>query len=275
MCRVFVLAIDPDWLPLMRAKGWFCVAGGVAVLAHCWLSQRLGQRLRRSVPFAVATVLLGLLLSKVYVAWVFGAPLVPLRPAVLVSGDVSIWGAVLGVPAAGSLWLMYKLLRFNDIGRKLGVEAHLAHVLALCDASYVAVAIGQLLGRPVCFLNGCCFGRPTNGTFGVVYSFPRPSTFFFGSRALHPVQLYEVVGVSITLAVLVILLRRRVAAGILSSVYLVGYGLTRALAQLWRFDTPDGAPLHASPIVHGLLTCLVGTFCLLAGARTGRMGKTS
>ena len=61
----------------------------------------------------------------------------------------------------------------------------------LVGASYLLLPAGQSVGRIACFLNGCCYGRPTGVNAGVVYS---PRTFAglaSGPIALHPVQLYE------------------------------------------------------------------------------------
>lgn len=75
----------------------------------------------------------------------------------------------------------------------------------LLDATVPAVAGGLILARVGCFLNGCCFGRPTALPWGV--SFPKGSlawaydaaygslNLFGGSSTVHPTQLYEIGGV--------------------------------------------------------------------------------
>ena len=59
------------------------------------------------------------------------------------------------------------------------------------DALTPALALGTMFGRIGCFLNGCCYGRPTDLPWGVV--FPRDSFAFleFGDQPVHPSQLYN------------------------------------------------------------------------------------
>jgi phosphatidylglycerol:prolipoprotein diacylglycerol transferase len=60
-------------------------------------------------------------------------------------------------------------------------------------ADVVAPSLGLGLGltRIGCFLNGCCYGRPTEGPFGVHFPADSYVTRVFGDAALHPTQLYS------------------------------------------------------------------------------------
>ncbi len=53
------------------------------------------------------------------------------------------------------------------------------------------IGLGLIFTRIGCFLNGCCFGTPTDSFLGV--TFPPGSTpwFVFGSIPIHPAQLYS------------------------------------------------------------------------------------
>jgi phosphatidylglycerol:prolipoprotein diacylglycerol transferase len=63
-------------------------------------------------------------------------------------------------------------------------------MLQMLDAIAPAIVLGEGLTRIGCFLNGCCFGKPTGSLLGVI--FPRDSaagcTF---DVPLHPTQLYS------------------------------------------------------------------------------------
>lgn len=84
------------------------------------------------------------------------------------------------------------------------------------DAVVPAVAFGIFLTRIGCFLNGCCFGTPTDSFLGV--QFPRDSLpwFVYGDRHIHPTQLYS-----------------------------SGYGLLLLVVLLWINGRPHGAGLTA------------------------------
>ena len=53
----------------------------------------------------------------------------------------------------------------------------------LADLVAPSLILGQAIGRIGCFLNGCCYGVPTESIFGV--KFPQIAV------AVHPTQLYE------------------------------------------------------------------------------------
>jgi len=58
------------------------------------------------------------------------------------------------------------------------------------DALTPAFALGTLFGRIGCFLNGCCYGRPTSLPWGVVFPPDSFATLEFGNQPVHPSQLY-------------------------------------------------------------------------------------
>lgn len=88
-----------------------------------------------------------------------------------------LYGGTLGV-LAGVGYTFFK--RRADLPRYLDVIAP-------------ALMIGLCLGRIGCFMNGCCYGTPTDSAIGVTY--PAGSIAYEESEGppgpRHPVQLYE------------------------------------------------------------------------------------
>ena len=98
----------------------------------------------------------------------------------------------------------------------------------LDDMTPYAVLV-HAFGRIGCFLNGCCYGKPTGLWWGVIF----PG----GEVSLHPAQLYE----SLFLFLLFILLRRfsqrRIfKKGTLFVFYLLTYGVMRFFMEFLRGD---------------------------------------
>lgn len=64
-------------------------------------------------------------------------------------------------------------------------------VLEVFDFFSPTLGLGIAITRIGCFLNGCCFGTPTDLPWGV--SFPKGSIpyYVFGDAHLHPAQLYS------------------------------------------------------------------------------------
>lgn len=130
-------------------------------------------------------------------------------------GGMSFHGGMLGVIVAMVLYCRVKhlpLLKFTDI---------------ICCVA----PIGLFFGRIANFINGELFGRPTEAAIGVL--FPRG-----GGVPRHPSQLYEAILEGAVLFVILYLLSSketvRDRAGILSGVFLAGYGMFRAFIELFR-----------------------------------------
>lgn len=103
--------------------------------------------------------------------------------------------------------------------------------LALGDIIAAAAPIGLFFGRIANFVNGELFGRVSDVPWAVV--FPRG-----GQLPRHPSQLYEAFLEGLVLfAVLAVLAHRpgiRTRVGMLTGVFLVGYGLMRTFVELFR-----------------------------------------
>src|SRR5207247_11268166 len=89
-------------------------------------------------------------------------------------GGLTLYGGMVGGTVAG-LWT----------AKRVGLAPW-----SVADATASSVALGNLFGRVGCFLNGCCYGRPTKLPWGVTY--PRDSFPYaeFGPVPTHPAQLY-------------------------------------------------------------------------------------
>ncbi len=65
--------------------------------------------------------------------------------------------------------------------------------LPYLDIASPATAFGLFLGRMGCFLAGCCWGRPTNLPWAVVFNHPETFSSVRGIP-VHPTQVYEALG---------------------------------------------------------------------------------
>ena len=111
------------------------------------------------------------------------------------------------------------------------------------DACAAAVPIGLFFGRLANFINGELWGRPTSVAWGMIF----PGATYGDGQAIprHPSQLYEAAFEGLLLFVVLRILTHRHGAlqspGLVTGVFLLGYGLARSFCELFRqFD-----PLHA------------------------------
>ena len=108
---------------------------------------------------------------------------------------------------------------------------HKIRHLRLADCICASVPIGLFFGRIANFINGELYGRVTDSSWGMV--FPRG-----GALPRHPSQLYEAALEGGVLFVILFIMMRveavRNRPGIVSGVFLAGYGTFRAIVELFR-----------------------------------------
>lgn len=156
-------------------------------------------------------------------------------------GGMSFHGGFIGVSVAALIYcLKYKI-----------------PLLPIADLLALATPPGLFLGRLANFTNAELWGRPTTVPWGVI--FPGAAAQDCGDLtalcARHPSQLYEAALEGALLGVLLIVavfgfhaLRR---PGLVTGMFLIGYGASRAFVELFR--QPDAQFISiGNPIGHAL-----------------------
>ncbi|KAA0686148.1 prolipoprotein diacylglyceryl transferase [Azospirillum brasilense] len=123
--------------------------------------------------------------------------------------------------------------------------------LALGDLIACAAPIGLFFGRIANFINGELFGRVTDVPWAIM--FPRG-----GPEPRHPSQLYEAVleglVLFVVLAILVWIPSVRNRTGLLTGVFLAGYGIARIAVEFFREPDPQLGFLFAGATMGQLLS---------------------
>ena len=96
-----------------------------------------------------------------------------------------------------------------------------------CIAPYAA--LGHSIGRIGCLLNGCCYGRPTTGWFGI--------TADVSAARVHPTQIYSSLGLLLIFLILRIIQERPHKEGDILLIYAMLYGSFRFIVEFLRGDT--------------------------------------
>lgn len=99
-------------------------------------------------------------------------------------------------------------------------------LLPLADFTVSAIPLAHAVGRIGCFLNGCCYGRPTEMPWGV----------YLEGAVRHPTQLYEVMVNLGVYALIWLAIARKPRAGTILALYLVSYPLGRFVTEFFRGD---------------------------------------
>jgi phosphatidylglycerol:prolipoprotein diacylglycerol transferase len=113
------------------------------------------------------------------------------------------------------------------------------------DALTPSLAIGTMFGRVGCFLNGCCYGRPTTLPWGVVFPHDSFAYLEYGDQPVHPAQLYNALA-GLLLFVLFQSLRKRFRVpGVMFWTFIVLFALVRIPLDLTRTYETDAVLMHA------------------------------
>jgi phosphatidylglycerol:prolipoprotein diacylglycerol transferase len=122
-------------------------------------------------------------------------------------------------------------------------------VWSVADALTPSVALGTMFGRIGCFLNGCCYGKPTKLPWGVIYppdSFPGLE---FGHVPIHPAQLYFSLAGLVLFIVLWSIRKRVVIPGQLFWIFVGTFGVVRLFLDFTRAYEPASRIASLGPLV--------------------------
>ena len=144
------------------------------------------------------------------------------------SGGLTVYGGVLGAMAAAWVYLRRRRVPF----------------LRVADTVAPSLGLGLGLTRLGCFLNGCCYGKPTTGPFGVHFPVDSFVARLFDGAAVHPTQLYSAFTGFAILAILLLADRRPQATGRLFALYLMLDASGRFLLDFARYYEANVYMLH-------------------------------
>jgi phosphatidylglycerol:prolipoprotein diacylglycerol transferase len=119
------------------------------------------------------------------------------------------------------------------------IHRHRMPFWTTCDAFAPAIALGHVPGRLGCFAAGCCYGKPANVPWAVVFTDPAAQANVGTPLGipLHPTQLYESAAELLILIVLLATERRgRPFAGRTFWLYMVLYAISRYIIEFYRGD---------------------------------------
>jgi phosphatidylglycerol:prolipoprotein diacylglycerol transferase len=262
----------------------------LAFLTAVWLAQRDAKR-KGIDPDTVGDMAIWLLISGVLGARLMFVILNPslfsiTRPFDLLKiweGGLVFYGGVIAAIPVAIFILKKKGVQVWDFGDLV--------------MPYLALAHG--IGRVGCFLNGCCFGKPSNLPWAL--SFPKlvdetgvvvgspvyehqlyycepPLITADAARSLpvHPTQLYSALGLAIICGLLLLLWKKRSFKGQIFWSYLLLYSVFRFGIEFLRDDTPQILwGLKISQLV-GIPMFLTACVALLVGfVRNRPPGKSS
>lgn len=187
----------------------------VGLLLLSWRAGRAGLSRAKILAGGVGIILVSLVGSRV------GNVLIDLK------SYVSDWRAVFSLYGTGFQGgLIGGMLAMFVVARLMRVS-----FWKLADLFAPSLILGQAIGRVGCFLNGCCFGRPTDSFLGVYL--PGHGA---GWEYRYPTQLMHTVANLLIFVVLLKAEKRKSFAGYTFFLYLILYSTQRLLLDFLRAD---------------------------------------
>jgi phosphatidylglycerol:prolipoprotein diacylglycerol transferase len=118
-------------------------------------------------------------------------------------------------------------------------QKHKIAFLKLFDLCTPGTILGLGIGRIGCFLNGCCFGLPTNTCCSVTFPVGALADSYYHGLPLHPTQLYDFFMLLAAFVALVIIYRQKQYNGQIFFWGLLLYAIARFIVESFRYS-----PMH-------------------------------
>lgn len=163
-------------------------------------------------------------------------------------GGLVMFGGLIGAILAGVLFFKIKKLPF----------------LPYADVVSPTVGFGIFLTRIGCFLNGCCYGKPTEAIYGMHFPTVCPAGRYqiaMHASNLIPSQLFLSAGGLLIGIIVIIAGRKKLFAGFQFYLTVVLYSLLRFLVDFTRFYSEDEIIASLS---HNQVVCII-VFVIFAG----------
>jgi phosphatidylglycerol---prolipoprotein diacylglyceryl transferase len=145
------------------------------------------------------------------------------------------------------------------------IARHRMPMWTTTDAFAPGIALGHVTGRLGCFAAGCCWGKPTDVPWGVIFTNPLAAAQVgtpLGIR-LHPTQLYEAGAELLILGLLLATEKRgRAFPGRTFWLYMLLYALSRYIIEIYRGD-PRGVVPFLDISTSQFISLVLGPLSLL------------
>lgn len=174
------------------------------------------------------------------------------NPSILwdLSNGFVVYGGILGGVLVSFLYCRIKKVEF----------------VKYFDLVLPEVALAQGFGRIGCFFAGCCYGRETHSSLGIMY---QHSELAPNNVNLIPTQLISSAGDFIIAAVLFIYARKNRKNAQVGALYMILYSVGRFLVEFLRNDNRGSVGALSTSQFIAILICIVGIVIMVLAKKKG------
>ena len=130
---------------------------------------------------------------------------------------ISFYGGLIG-----AIICLYVLLKYTKQKTKYSISEWY-------NLLTIPLIAFHFFGRLGCFLGGCCYGKSTNGVFGVLFPDNPEHGIFHNGEKCYPTQIYEALALIIIFAVTIFAHNK-------FEIYLLLYSIFRFIIEIFRGD---------------------------------------
>jgi phosphatidylglycerol:prolipoprotein diacylglycerol transferase len=233
--------------PILIHVGRFAIRSygfmlALSFLLGIWLAGRRAKKAgvdpQKILDLSVIIILAAVVGSRLlYVVFHMDQYTNPLDMFALWQGGATFYGGFILAIAASYWW----------------VQRHKMSFLQVADIMAPSIAMGLIFTRIGCFLSGCCYGKPTTHSWGVVFPPNSPAGAAAAAIAqergvehvaLHPTQLYSSLFEGLAIFTLLMLLQPRLKKrGAMFGMLCVLYAIARFTIDFFRYYEPNARVL--------------------------------
>jgi phosphatidylglycerol:prolipoprotein diacylglycerol transferase len=236
------------------------VAFAISILVGIWIAQkrapRFGVEPNNIMDLAVVIIISAILGSRLWYViyhtdefkghWI--DTINPFQNGYIGIAGLSMVGGVVLAILSSLVYVLVKKSSFTTLGD------------AIAPSFLLGVGIQRLGG---CFLNGCCFGRPTDSFLGVVFPMRSVAGSIFPGQPLWPAQLFASALGFAGFALILLLGRRYHFSGSTLLLVFAYYSVGRFIVDQFRYYEPPQILGQIGPLTINVNHVLLGLLFIL------------
>ncbi|MDO8644434.1 MAG: prolipoprotein diacylglyceryl transferase, partial [bacterium] len=208
---------------------FFIMVGVLACTSYCYtLCRREGLKPEAALDFGILGMLSGVLGARIFHILVEAPDYyweVPSRVFEFWKGGFVSWGAFLCVPLSLVLYIKIRRLPF----------------WSYIDMVATALPLVKFFVRVACLFTGCCYGRPTEWWWGIRFTHPESTAYYFYPNIpLHPVQILSIIQATLLFFAMRWIYKRRKFPGETAVWMVLLWVVPRFFIEFLRGDTDRG-----------------------------------
>lgn len=221
----------------------FLIAVGMllAIVVACYNAKKRGLKSDDILLLACYIIPLSILGARAYYVTFFGGLTSFWQFFKIWEGGMAIYGGIIGGVIAVALYCLIHKKNFFDV----------------TDIAVPSLALGQCIGRIGCIFAGCCYGMEiTNSSLQFF-----PIGLQINGVWHYATQIYESFFCLIIFIVFMFVIRKVSTKGVMLSLYLICYGVTRFWIEILRGDSLYLGAIKVSQLLSLLI--VIGGIILL------------